>query len=368
MNNVQDLILEVSENGHTLIKRDKKYFLQTNCEICKKLFERQITLKIFNANKHKLFCCGRDCRNESQRSGNIKKVKEKHFLDKYGVINPYLIPKVREQVKRTNIERYGVDNISKLDSIKQSKSQKMKDICENTDFRERVENTTFERYGNKCFWGSEQSRELLRDYSLINYGVEHYTQSEKFQDEMREHYLETIGVENPMQLESTKEKIRNTCLERYEVDNVFKRPDVIQNRMNSIAENAKNLTSKAEIKIFEILKEHFEEVVTQKYVKYGFGKHTFWLIDFHLVKEDVYIQYDGVYWHGIGKDIEELKLKETKSSQMQLGAIEKDLKQNIWFKENNKMLFRIIEGTSTEKWLSELKAIINNNGNFSSND
>jgi len=78
---------------------------------------------------------------------------------------------------------------------------------------------------------------------------------------------------------------------------------------------------------------------------------------------NVYVQFDGIYWHGVEREISELKEARKngdKSANMQLLAKYRDKYQNYWFEKNNMKLYRIIENVKTDVWMSELQAIINN--------
>lgn len=343
-----------NEKGR-LERIDNVTWITTKCAQCNIKISRKMPKSRFE--KSLYFYCSTDCQNEAQRSGKIKEAKEKHFIEKYGVNNPYGAREIIERRKQIMLDRYGVDNPSKIPEIAKAKSIYMKRLYAETDIIERTKQTNLKRYGVTSFLATPEAREFLKKHSLETYGVENHMQSEVFKEEKRKAYFEANGVDNPMQLESVKKKAQQTCLEKYGVDNVFKRQDVIDNRIAKLIENAKRFSSDAEDKIYEQLSQHFDNVI--RHVPMLYKRNAFWVIDFKI--GNVWIQFDGKYWHGIEKDVATLeKLLENgdKSASMQLKAKRRDARQNSWFHKRNIKLFRITEGTPVDAWLPALKDLI----------
>lgn len=73
-----------------------------------------------------------------------------------------------------------------------------------------------------------------------------------------------------------------------------------------------------------------------------------WDIDFYIKSLNLYIQYDGLFWHGLKHTLDEL----LNSNKPRLSGIYKtylrDREQEKWFIENNKNLLRIIENSDLE--------------------
>jgi len=68
-----------------------------------------------------------------------------------------------------------------------------------------------------------------------------------------------------------------------------------------------------------------------------------WSIDFYIKTTNVYVQFDGVYWHGLNKPIDVIKTETAKRSMTIVATYEKDRHQDLWFKENNVRLIRITD-------------------------
>lgn len=204
------------------------------------------------------------------RKNNLQKTKEQRA----------------ELRKRTNLEKYGVENISQLNSIKEKKEQ----TC------------------------------------LKNYGVKNPAQSKEVYNKIKETCLERYGVESSNSTETKKQKIRNTLLDRYGIDNVMK-VFTIKDNENVYEENFKEIllteealqikqkiidnipnmiikiietkrknnsfnTSSIEDKLYKLLAKKFTVERQYKSIDYPF------CCDFYLVELNLYIEYNGTWTHG----------------------------------------------------------------------
>jgi len=66
-------------------------------------------------------------------------------------------------------------------------------------------------------------------------------------------------------------------------------------------------------------------------------------IDFWLVDLDVYVQFDGVYWHGLDRPIDEIALGTNSHDQEIVQRWHNDRVQDSWFKSKNLKLVRITD-------------------------
>lgn len=86
------------------------------------------------------------------KCSSISDIKKQRSIDtyfkKHGVMNPFSNKEVKEKIKQTTINRYGVDNISKLDYIKEQKA-----------------NTMFSNYGR------HSNLEIIEELMMNKYGV-----------------------------------------------------------------------------------------------------------------------------------------------------------------------------------------------------
>ena len=114
--------------------------------------------------------------------------------------------------KSNILEKYGVENISQLDSVKDKK----KDTC-------------IKNYGVENPSHSIEIRQKAKNTCLVNYGVEYATQSNEIKDKLRNTMIKKYGVEHPSQLQSVKNKKKDTCLKNYGVCHPSQ-SDIIKNK------------------------------------------------------------------------------------------------------------------------------------------
>jgi len=228
-----------------------------------------------------------DCglsREETAKICNCKPEKIKVACKKYK------IAKTKDQKtalrKRTNLAKYGVENISQLNEVKDKKKQ----TC------------------------------------LKNYGVENPAQSKEVYNKIKETCLERYGVESTNSTETKKQKIKNTLIDKYGIDNVMKVFAVTDNKntdnenfnetiltkealqiKQKIVDNIPNMvfkiietkrknnsfnTSSTEEKIYNLLTKKFIVIRQYKSEKYPF------YCDFYLPELDLYLEYNGTWTHG----------------------------------------------------------------------
>lgn len=118
------------------------------------------------------------------------------------VIRVFKLKKTKEQTiectKRTNIERYGVDNPSKSNST-----------------REKIRKTNLKRYGVEHSFQAEEVKNKIVDTMSERYGVRHNSQIDGMSDRKRQTYLEHYGVDHPLKSEEVQDRVRDTNLDRY---------------------------------------------------------------------------------------------------------------------------------------------------------
>ena len=178
-----------------------------------------------------------------------------------------------ESRKQSNLQKYGVENVSQLDSIKKVISDKQKElhpkqpkrykICEvcgkefelkwpydqhtcspecRGKFRKmsgisrqvytKASETNRKRYGVANQGQRAEVQEKMGDSMQSNYGVRHALQSEELLEKRHQTYLHKYGVNHSSQHPDVKEKQRQTMLERYGVENYFKSETNIVNNMS----------------------------------------------------------------------------------------------------------------------------------------
>lgn len=130
--------------------------------------------------------------------------------------------------KKGCLEKYGVDNPSKAEEIKQKKI----DTCrqhfgvdhslQSKEVRDKGKETIKEKYGVEYISQSAKIQEKIKQTNLKKYGVERYVNPKK----AGETNLERYGVKCSLQNEEIKEKTKNTVLEKYGVEFVAQNEEI----------------------------------------------------------------------------------------------------------------------------------------------
>lgn len=105
--------------------------------------------------------------------------------------NPYQKNEVKILIKKTMLEKYGVENISQLDAAKEKKK-----------------NTCLRNYGVENPLQSPKIREKIKSSNIEKYGVDHNMKSKEVREKAKNTFLANYGVDNPSKSDSVKNKIR----------------------------------------------------------------------------------------------------------------------------------------------------------------
>jgi hypothetical protein len=130
-------------------------------------------------------------------SNEIKQKILKTCQSKYGTNRFNNIQKT----KQTNLKKYGVENISQNEIIKEKKKKIFN-----------------EKYGVNSYTQTNDYLEKTKQTNLKKYGVEHHLKLKSQIEKRNENNLKKYGVENPMQLSEIKEKTKQNNLKKYGVE------------------------------------------------------------------------------------------------------------------------------------------------------
>jgi hypothetical protein len=181
--------------------------------------------------------------------------------------------------------------------------------------------------------------------NLERWGVMLPVHSEKLRPEMMARSMEKYGSPWWVTSDSVRKKRECTNLERYGVPSftstgipaqAVKNPDVQVRRMKTLARNGNLMRSNVELECLDLLRKIFTKVDSSVYVN---G----WSIDMHIIDIDTYVQFDGNFWHGLDKSLNEM-LESDKPIYNEIARkMIRDKEQIIWFGTNSKKLVRIKE-------------------------
>jgi hypothetical protein len=217
---------------------------------------------------------------------STKESTRKTNLERRGVEYPTQSPEVWAKVKKTVQNRYGVDNVFQSEEIKEKLTQ-----------------TNLKNFG---FKNPNQCPEILAKTKATNlekYGVENQFE---LTDKVKEGMIKKYGHDSPLKVPEIKERQQATNLERYGFKIPSQNAEVKEKLRKTLqteeVKRKKYLTyklnntfgaSKEENKFFTCLK-----IIDEKTIHHILHPRIDNVMDFYMPKFDLWIQFDGVYWHG----------------------------------------------------------------------
>lgn len=251
---------------------------------------------------HKLTFCSRTCSHASQRDGIRRANTIKNLRDAHDSF----------------CRRMDVTNVSQLDDVKQKTAM-----------------TNVERYGSHTYTGTDSWRSKTMSTIRERHGVDWFTQSDEFKRRSRSTTLLNHGVEYPMQSTDIVAKIdwKAAALKRHV----------------TMKRNGSYNTSRREEHFHNVLLEIYGDVHRQVVIN---G----WSIDFFIPQCDTFVQFDGVYWHGLDRNIDELMQFKSSRDRIILTTRQRDCEQVRWFCEECLKLVRVTDVEFSSMTRDELKA------------
>lgn len=246
-----------------------------------------------------------------------EKVKQA-VQEKYGVDNVFQAEEVKKTIVETNIERYGVENPQQNEQVKsRAEATNMKRYGVSNPFQllGRVQGgmvekygeavplrvpelmgkkiaTNMERYGAPTPAQNEKVQEKTESTNMERYGFNTPLKHPAVKYKIRQAFIEKYGVDNPAKIPEVQQKIIKTNLERYGVEYSLQSPAVREKGYETSKLNG-SFSSSDEEEAFTAYLKTFDSN-TEPHVKHPIGH----VIDYYMPKYDLWVQYDGAYWHG----------------------------------------------------------------------
>jgi hypothetical protein len=224
----------------------------------------------------------------------ILKLRETNMLDKYGVKHALQSNEIIKKMKNKLIKKYGVDNISKLEEIKNKKIETclknngVEHPMQSKIILKKSKNTVFKLYGVDNISKLEETIHKIKNTKNTIDEKTGLTIFEKSSEKRKEWYNKKHGVNYLFQTEFFKEEYKKIMIKKYGVDNyskskkfktdminkgIFKNDDDIL-IFNNFSKKVRRLTEK-------IFRENFD-YLCKEYIR---GE------EYHL--DHIYSIYDG---------------------------------------------------------------------------
>ena len=299
--------------------------IQVQCDYCKKIISKQYKGLL---NERKSSPIKKDCCLECK---SIKTIESNMML--YGVPNVMNRDEVKEILKNSMIEKYGVEFCTQNAEIVGRASESRKNLPEEEkeDIRNKTIQTNLDKYGYEYYNQSPEGQERFKQTCLEKYGVENPNQNEEVRNKTKQTNIEKYGAENYFGSDIFKEYIKGFWFEKEGVDHYSKTQD-FRNKMslawenmpidikkqinekrrntliekygtNSIVAIAKTgfvlvngtRTSSQQIKVYEYLLEQYPDWN----ICLNHLLDSTYYLDILMFKDDIFIdvEYDGYFWH-----------------------------------------------------------------------
>lgn len=188
------------------------------CAVCGKVLKASLVIE---GKKY----CSHKCSGKSPE--RLEKVK-KTTLERYGVENAFQSKELQEKQKKTCIEKYGVEN-----------------VFQSEDIKDKIKQINLERYGVEFVQQSDEIKDKVKKSNLERYGVEHSSQRKEVREKTEKTNLEKYGSKTPAQNKQVVEKMKKTCLEKYGVDCTLKVDEIDKKRKETwFSKHYKYITEK----------------------------------------------------------------------------------------------------------------------------
>jgi hypothetical protein len=183
--------------------------------------------------------CSAKC---SATESTTKEKRKKTNLEKWGVDNVAKAEQVKNKQAETNLERYGTKSSAQNEEVKKKYNQTISEkygvdnYFESEDFKVKAKETLLKKYGKEHFTQTEEYIELVKQHNIEKYNTEWFTQTEEYKEKAKKTNLEKWGVESYLQTEELRnllknnkfeiiEKIKKTSLDKWGVDSYSKSDD-----------------------------------------------------------------------------------------------------------------------------------------------
>lgn len=191
--------------------------------------------------------CGKEAlrqKNKANAKERLEKAKKTN-LEKYGVENPYQSEEIKQKIRKTSIERHGgIGLASKEIAEKVAKTKEEKYGDSTFTNREKCKKTVQERYGVDNVYASKEVLEKKKQLYIKHYGVDNPLKSKEIRDKIKKTNIEKYGTENPNAF-GTK-KYKQSMINKYGVENSYQIPKVkekcLQNLHSEKSDNKRKQT------------------------------------------------------------------------------------------------------------------------------
>lgn len=178
--------------------------------------------------------CSFKCSGMLAQSHSAKKKRIRTNIDKYGVENVFCNEEIKNKIKSTMVEKYGVENPMQNKKINEkamktvSEKYGVKSPIQNSEIMSKLKRTNLERYGNTFSLANKEVKNKKEKTMIEKYGTKEPFKSKEIVEKIKKTNLKRYGNENPFGSELIKQKIKKINLERYGAENYSNRKTLVK--------------------------------------------------------------------------------------------------------------------------------------------
>ena len=216
------------------------------------------------------------------QSDEIKQKIRKTNKEKYGDECASRTNIVKDKIKQTCLEKYGVEAALASDII-----------------RKKIEETNIDRYGSKvaCPFGSDKFQNIIQE----KYGTDNVSKLDSIKRKKESTCIQHFGVNNPFKSELVKSKIKETMVEKYGVEYPLQNPELFKKSKNKYFYNGLNFDSSWELAFWIYNRDFLHKNVKRETIsfKYTYNNEEYvYFPDFEIDGELYEIKGDHFFENG----------------------------------------------------------------------
>lgn len=198
-----------------------------------------------------------------------------------------------------------------------------------------IAKTNVKKYGHENVFAADAIKTKIVSTMVERYGVERPAQNGTLKEKQFETTRARYGMRSVLSLKEIH-ALGVAKAATHEIRDAIDWSSVIQKQHITKKINGTFRRLKIEEQFFNYLLEHFDKIEHPVVVNS-------WEIDFYVPSIDVYIQFDGVYWHGLDRSIEDVCKFRAPRDKVIYETYCRDRVQDEWFAANHLRLVRVTD-------------------------
>ncbi len=317
------------------LQRGSNKKIKVKCDKCGKEKMDKFYSYMNNYENDNIYLCA-----SCSAKNKVHKIKKTN-LEKYGVDCYTKTDEYKERVRLTNLEKYGVENVSQAKEIKVKKKETnlknwgAENVFQSEEIKKISKKTKKEKYGDENFTNREKSKKtcmknngvewptqsdkVIEKRNLNNkkkWGLEHYSQTKEYQDRVKETCLKKYGKSSYLSTDECQEKSRKTCREKYGVDYPSQNLDIHKKQFPKMKKHEIGIKYQGsyEKDFLDLCKKLNLNVSRGKIIKFKYkNKDKVYFPDYYLEKFNLIVEIKSSYTYELHKELNLAKQKVVKN-------------------------------------------------------